>query len=61
MALLLVILAFLGFVVLGTGSGSTGVKDSGTATRPAPHHVNCKARMSAGESRRDCGGPPANP
>jgi hypothetical protein len=61
MALLLVILAFLGFVVLGAGSGSTGVKDSATSRLRTPHHVSCKARMSAGESRRDCGGPPVNP
>lgn len=65
MALLLILLALLGFgfFAFGSGSGSTG---SGSAPqRSTPHHVKCsarmKARMSAGESRRRCGGPPANP
>jgi hypothetical protein len=50
--------AFFGF---GYGSGSTGT-GSVQAPRVKSHHANCKARMSAGKSRRDCGGgPPANP
>jgi hypothetical protein len=60
-ALLLIILALLGFAAFGFGSGSTST-GSGQAPRVQRHHVNCKARMSSGESRRDkCGGPPANP
>jgi hypothetical protein len=64
MALLLIVLAFFGFVVLGTGGGSSGVTDLTPATT-SHHSVKCSARMktpsSAGENRRDCGGPPANP
>jgi hypothetical protein len=48
----------------GSGSGSIGVTDISPAT-PSHHSAKCSARMktppSAGESRRDCGGPPANP
>jgi hypothetical protein len=54
--LILIPVALPGFGVFGVGSGSTG-----TGQRLKPPHVSCKARMSAGESRRDCGGPPANP
>jgi hypothetical protein len=60
-ALILILLALLGFGALGSGSGSTG---SGGTQHFRPHRVHqldCKARMSTGESRRDCGGPPANP
>lgn len=60
MALILIILALLSFGVLGAGSGSTGTGHSGPK-QFTPHHVNCKARMGQGESRRKCGGPPANP
>lgn len=56
MALIFIILALLSFVTFGVGSGSSG---SGHPLKP--HRVNCKARMSSGESRRDCGGPPVNP
>ena len=63
MALLLVLLALLSFGVFGTGSGSSGT-GSRTQVHP-PHRVKCtarmKAQMGAGESRRRCGGPPANP
>jgi hypothetical protein len=55
-ALILIILALLGFGVFGAGAGSTG-----TAPRMKPHELNCKARAGTGESRRDCGGPPVNP
>ena len=65
MALLLILIALLGLGVFASGSGSTG---SGTAPVPhvtKVHHVKCsarmKARMSQGESRSRCGGPPANP
>ena len=65
MALLTLLVVFiLGFLVTGFGGGST----STTNIIPAPtmhHAVKCSARMknapSAGESRRNCGGPPANP
>jgi hypothetical protein len=59
-AILIAVFLF-GFAFFGFGSGSTST-GSGQAPRVKPHHVNCKARMSAGESRRNgCGGPPANP
>jgi hypothetical protein len=58
-ALIFIVLALLGFGVFGVGSSSTG---TGPQVKPKRHHVNCKARMGAGESRRHkCGGPPANP
>lgn len=63
MALLLVLLALLSFGVLGAGSGSTGT--SGPTQAQSPHRIKCTARMKAEmgpqESRRRCGGPPANP
>jgi hypothetical protein len=50
-ALILIILALLGF---GLPSYSN--------SHLKPFRMNCKARMSSGESRRNgCGGPPANP
>ncbi|HEY6835578.1 MAG TPA: hypothetical protein VI142_03825 [Gaiellaceae bacterium] len=65
MALLLILIALLGFgfFTFGSGSGSTG---AGSAPqRYTPHRVKCsarmKAQMTAGESRRRCGSPPANP
>jgi hypothetical protein len=61
MALIFILLALLSFGAFGVGSTSTGTS-APTKARPKVHHVNCKARMSAGESRRNgCGGPPANP
>jgi hypothetical protein len=57
-ALIFILLALLGFGVFGVASSSTG---TGKYTKPKLHHFNCKTRMGAGESRRDCGGPPANP
>jgi hypothetical protein len=65
MALLTLLAVYLfGFVFLGFGGGSTGVTDITPATT-SHHSAKCSARMktppSAGESRRDCGGPPANP
>ena len=63
MALLLILIALLGFGVYATGSGSTGTSSGPHISKP--HRVKCTARMkaelSAGESRRRCGGPPANP
>jgi len=63
MALLLVLLALLSFGVFGAGSGSTGI--GGAPKVQPPHRVKCtarmKAQMGAGEGRRRCGGPPANP
>jgi hypothetical protein len=62
-ALIFIILVLLGFGVFGTGCGSTGTT-GGTTAHPR-HHVKCsarmKAQMSAGATRRRCGGPPANP
>jgi hypothetical protein len=60
-ALIWILIALLGFGVFGVGSTSTGISPPPKA-KPKIQHVNCKARMSAGESRRNgCGGPPANP
>ena len=62
MALIFILVALLGFGVFGFGSGSSGTGSSPPKPRLKVHHVNCKARMSAGESRRNgCGSPPANP
>jgi hypothetical protein len=65
MALLALLAVYIfGFFLVGVGGGSTGVTDITPATT-SHHSVKCSARMktppSAGESRRDCGGPPANP
>jgi hypothetical protein len=65
MALLTLLAVFLfGFAFAAFGSGSSGVTDISPASTPH-HSAKCSARMktpsSAGESRRDCGGPPANP
>ena len=61
MALLFILIALLSFGLFGTGSGSTG---TGTKVY-RPQRVHCtaqmKAQLGAGESRRRCGGPPANP
>jgi hypothetical protein len=65
MALLLIVLALLSFGVFAIGSGSSGTGSGGGPQRYTPHRVKCSARMKAqmspGESRRRCGGPPANP
>jgi len=58
MALLTIILFLFGFVLTGLGSGSTS---TGDLIPKAQHSIKCSARMGSGESRRDCGGPPANP
>ena len=64
MALIYILIALLGFGAFGTGSGSPSVSGGGTKISK-PHRVKCtarmKAQMGAGESRRRCGGPPANP
>jgi hypothetical protein len=63
---LVTLLAFFifGFFISGFGGGSSGTADLIPATT-SHHSVKCWARMmtrsSAGENRRDCGGPPANP
>ena len=63
---LVTLLAFFifGFFIAGFGGSSSGVTDLGTASVPQLS-AKCSARMkapsSAGENRRDCGGPPANP
>jgi hypothetical protein len=63
MALLLIVLALLSFGVFAIGSGSSGTGSG--PQRYTPHRIKCSARMksqmSPGESRRRCGGPPANP
>jgi hypothetical protein len=67
MALLTLLAVFIfGFLFAGFGSGSTSGPTEVTPTRATHHAVaKCSARMkaptSAGESRRNCGGPPANP
>jgi hypothetical protein len=60
-ALIWILIALLGFGIFGVGSTSPDTSPP-TKAKPKVHHVNCKARMSSGESRRNgCGGPPANP
>jgi hypothetical protein len=70
MALLLIVLALLGFVAAGIGSGSSRTHGSTTVFFPtSPRHprhqgVHCSARMKARPSvggNQGCGGPPANP
>ena len=64
MALVVLVAVFLfGFVFAGFGAGSSG---QGPATISPPkierhHGVKCSARMGAGETRKKCGNPPANP
>ena len=64
MALVMLIALFLfGFVFAGLGTGSTS-QSSVTISPPKlerHHGVKCSARMGAGETRKKCGGPPANP
>jgi len=63
---LVTLLAFFifGFFIAGFGGGSASMTDIVPATT-SHHSVKCSARMkapsSAGENRRDCGRPPANP
>ena len=63
---LVTLLAFFifGFFIAGFGGGSSSTADLIPATT-SHQSVKCSARMkapsSAGENRRNCGGPPANP
>jgi hypothetical protein len=63
MALVTLVALFLfGFVFAGLGGGSPTQSKTVWPPRTAPHHgVKCSARMGAGEVRKKCGGPPANP
>jgi hypothetical protein len=63
---LVTLLAFFifGFFLTGFGGGSSSTSDIVPATKShqsAKCSARMKARPSAGENRRDCGGPPANP
>ena len=61
MALVTLLAVFIfGFFITGFGGGSSGVTDMAPETT-SHHSAKCSARMGSGESRRDCGGPPANP
>jgi hypothetical protein len=61
-ALILIILALFSFGIFGFGSGSSSIGSGSTQSAQPKYHLNCKARMSSGQSRRNaCGGPPANP
>jgi hypothetical protein len=65
-ALLLVLLALLGFgfVAAGSGSGSSTGSPRVFPAHRMHHHVRCSARMKARPSaggNQGCGCPPANP
>jgi hypothetical protein len=60
MALLLILALLFGLLFAGFGGGSSSVGDI-APTKQHARAIKCQARMSAGEGRRNCGGPPANP
>ena len=60
----LIALFLFGFVFAGLGGGSPSQGSTTTISPPKierHHGVKCSARMGAGEARKKCGGPPANP
>jgi hypothetical protein len=59
-ALLFIILALLGFVFAGVGSGSTSMSDAPIVPQPKPV-VKCSSRMQAEPQKQQRCFPPANP